>query len=292
MLDYRYETFMALTEDLNYTKAAKNLNLSQPAVTKHIQYLEDHLGVQLVTYKNRQLTITESGLYLKERIRDLEKESKRIKEALSNRQEVKSITIGASRTIGEYYIWNVIREFQKAENCEAELIVDNTTILLAKLDQQKIDVALISGPFDEKKYDTLNFLEHPVVCVCHPHHPLANKLINLADLKNERLLLRETGAGILDVWEDTLKKNNLTSQDFPHQTTIGNINVIKDLIIQGEGISMLYEMSVKKELARGLLKTITIQEGPVTVPFKLVFNKRVTQTKRIKHFTSLLLSHS
>ena len=61
MLDYRYKTFLTLIEEGSYTKAAKKLNITQPAVTQHIQHLQEELGVQLFLLEGKQLLVTEKG---------------------------------------------------------------------------------------------------------------------------------------------------------------------------------------------------------------------------------------
>ena len=64
MLNYRYKTFLTLIEEGSYTKAAKKLNITQPAVTQHIQHLQEELGVQLFRFEGKQLLVTEKGRYL------------------------------------------------------------------------------------------------------------------------------------------------------------------------------------------------------------------------------------
>ena len=65
MLDIRIQTFLAVCHCMNYTKAAEVLNLTQPAVSKHIRYLEDFYNVKLFHYENRKLSLTEQGIFLR-----------------------------------------------------------------------------------------------------------------------------------------------------------------------------------------------------------------------------------
>lgn len=64
MIDYHYETFITVCKTLNYTRAAEMMNMSQPAVSNHISYLEDQLNVKLFIYKNKTLFLTDEGKYL------------------------------------------------------------------------------------------------------------------------------------------------------------------------------------------------------------------------------------
>lgn len=288
MLDYRYETFIALTEALNYTKAAKKLNLSQPAVTKHIQYLENHLGVRLVEYYDNQLKITSNGLYLKKQLHKIMTDIEVTKNNFTANLTDKTLTVGASRTIGEYFIWDKIKDFQNNNAYTVKLTVDNTTQLLSQLDKREIDLALISGPFDHKDYDSLAFLTHDIICVCGPSHPLKDQTVKLSALAQEMIFIREEGSGVLALLKEALTSLRLTTQHFPFQMTIGNIHLIKNLVTHNEGISFLYRMSVAKELAAGELHQITIENCSPTCEFKIVQKKNSEYTVIINKFKQLL----
>ncbi|CAM3257130.1 LysR family transcriptional regulator [Vagococcus fessus] len=290
MLDYRYDTFIILSETLNYTKAAQQLNLSQPAVTKHIQYLENHLDVKLVNYKKNQLTLTTEGEYLKEQILGLDYEIKHIKSTLKQSYDSHPLVIGASLTIGEFYIWDIVRKFSEEEGIKVKLLIDNTTHLLEQLDNGDIDIALVSGPFNKEDYTSDIFIHEPIVCICPTEHHLAGSKVPLSALTSETIILRETGSGIYGSWSHAIKKHGLTPKDFSKQTTVGHINLIKTLVENNEGISFLYHMSVQEDLERGKLGQIAITNGnTVGFPFSLVLKNNQIASKPIKKFRDLLL---
>lgn len=275
MIDYRYKTFSVLADLLNYTKTAEYLNLSQPAVTKHIQYLENHLEIQLFNYKNRKLTLTEQGSYLKKEIDIVNQEIILIKAKLAKKSSKKILSVGASRTTGEYFIADKLQQFTLTQkNAEVDLVIDNTRNILSLLDQGKIDIALISGPFDKKSYHTQLFLEDAIVAICSPDNPLAHlKEAVFSDLKNERLMLREKEAGISGALKVALSGNKLTLNQFSERTTIGNIHLIKELVKKDEGISFLYNISVIDDIVDESLSSILLTDFSYTQSFYLVWNK-------------------
>ncbi|MDF0478737.1 LysR family transcriptional regulator [Vagococcus sp. PNs007] len=290
MLDYRYETFIILSETLNYTKAAQQLNLSQPAVTKHIQYLENHLEVKLVDYKKNQLRLTNEGHFLKEQLLGLNTEINTLKAKLKQSYDTKPLVIGASLTIGEFYIWDIVRTFSEQEGIKVKLLIDNTTHLLEQLDNGDIDIALVSGPFNKEDYTSDIFIHEPIVCICPPNHHLAGSKVPLSALTSETIILRETGSGIYGSWSTAIHKHGLTTKDFPKQTTVGHINLIKSLVQNGEGISFLYHMSVNEDLEKGKLEKIAITNGDTTgYPFSLVLKNNQLASQPIKKFRKLLL---
>ncbi|SFC16093.1 DNA-binding transcriptional regulator, LysR family [Alkalibacterium subtropicum] len=272
MLDYRYKTFLVVANELNYTKAAKKLSLSQPAVSKHIRYIEQHLNTKLVNYEDRQLTLTRKGLFLKKKIEELEAEIEDVKLHLSDKVPERHVTLGASRTIGEYFIPSYT-ELLNIPDLKIDLVVDNTTRLLNHLEEGKIKYAFISGPVDTEKYCTRPFYRDSVILACSPEHPLAGKKVSINELFTENLLSREQGSGVCDSVEQFFKKHGLTCDQFRHNTRIGNIALLKNYIAANKGIGFLYAISVIEELDAHILDTITIEDVSFYQDFYLVCDK-------------------
>ena len=61
MLDFRMETFLAVCRYMNFTRAAEKLNITQPAVSQHIRFLEKHYNTKLFRYEGKKLELTEEG---------------------------------------------------------------------------------------------------------------------------------------------------------------------------------------------------------------------------------------
>ena len=66
MIDFRIDTFLAVCQYMNYTKAAEALSITQPAVTQHIHYLEEHFGVKLFQFQGKRPVLTEAGQLLRD----------------------------------------------------------------------------------------------------------------------------------------------------------------------------------------------------------------------------------
>lgn len=287
MLDYRYNTFVVLVETKSYTKTAKKINFTQPAVTKHIQFIEKELKTSLVAYDNNQLTITSEGMYLYYQIKKIQNEIQKIETHLYD--EV-SLQIGTSKTIGEFIISDKIFEFnQLHENANISLLVDNTTTLLNLLGKRKIDFALISGPIPNLQYDSEIFFEDNILLICGNNHPLAEKTVSVNELKEERFLVRETGSGIMEAVLERFKNN-----DEPHSLSskkkqvVGNINVIKRMVKQNEGISFIYESSVSKEIKNKEISTIHLKNFDYRQPFYIVKNQQQVLNHSSQSFLELL----
>lgn len=235
------------------------------------------------------MTLTEKGHYLKKKIDAINKEISCIKAELARETIQKTLLVGASRTIGEYFIADKLQEFTLTETtAEIDLVIDNTSNLIQLLDQGKLDVAFISGPFDKSRYDTKIFLEDSIVAICSPENPIAKmNEVAFSDLESERLLLREKGAGIFGALEEALLDRSISLEQFSERTIIGNIYLIKELVKKNEGISFLYRISVTDDLAKETLIEIPLTDFSYAQPFYLVFNKNKTANKLRDKFVCL-----
>src|SRR5690554_5699387 len=131
MLDNRLQTFLTLCETCNYTKTAEKLNMTQPAVTQHIQFLEDYYQVKLIAGRGKNFSLTEEGKALEEYVKTLKANSERILPLLQSiKNRVKPLNFGATLTIGEYMVPPILHKiFKEDPETDISMIVENTNIL-------------------------------------------------------------------------------------------------------------------------------------------------------------------
>ena len=127
MLDYRIETFLTLYEQMNYRKTAELLNMTQPGVTQHMQYLERFYGVKLFVYNGKQLTRSRAAEQLKRHLDSVRAEEHALKASFMHTDKV-FLRIGATKTIGEFVIVQAVTNYLSRENHSLDLTVDNTEI--------------------------------------------------------------------------------------------------------------------------------------------------------------------
>ena len=195
MLDPRWNTFLVLCETMNYTRAAERLCLTQPAVTHHIHYLEDHYGCRLFSYEGKVLRLTEAGVKLREYTRSLAYNSRKVEESMMAPKPL-SLRIGASKTIGEFVVAPKVERFLRDyPEASFSLIVDNTQVLLRMLEAGKLDFVLVEGFFEGSRYETTLYRKEEFFGICPPGHRFAGRAISLMELESERILIREPGSG-------------------------------------------------------------------------------------------------
>ena len=122
MIDNRIYTFLELCNEMNYHKTAANLNMTQPAVTQHIKYLENLYSCKLFNYSNKKLLKTQKCLELEKSARLVVSLNISIKEELSTNTK-KCINIGATKSIGEYMLDELLIDLLTSAKYEVNIII-------------------------------------------------------------------------------------------------------------------------------------------------------------------------
>lgn len=239
MIDTRIETFLTLCRVMNYRRTAEELNMTQPAVTQHIHYLENFYGCKLFVYDRKSLKMTAEAEMLKKYAENVVYQEKKLKSQISEK-EGNHISIGATKTIGEYVIAEHISEYLKEPSNKISVYVDNTERLLRLLSDGEIDFALVEGFFDRGQYASRLYRKEPFVGLCSTDHPFANRVISIDEIWNENLILREEGSGTRKILEQLLISRNRSFSDFRRITTISNFGLMVRLIETGNGITFAY----------------------------------------------------
>lgn len=275
MLDFRHETFLILCNTKNYTKAAEVLYITQPAVTQHIKFLEKYYGVKLFNYEKKVLTLTKAGEKLYDFVVTINADSKKIKEIFTLKSlQSFPLSFGTTLTIGEYIMPEILNKLIKEyPELHVTMLVDNTQVLLQKLQEGKIDFIILEGFFDKFKYDSVLFSSEKFIPVCSGKSDLKNRDIKFSEILDYRLIVREKGSGTRNIFEQALYKHNLSLESFDKVCEIGNINIIKELVKEDLGLTFLYKAAVEKELKNGDLNELSIADFSAEYEFNFVFLK-------------------
>lgn len=273
MIDFRHETFLALCEIKSYTKTAEHLHITQPAVSQHIKYLENLYGGKLFLYNGKELQLTDKGRKLYNFTKRIAVDCRKIKDDLASHRN-RVISFGATLTIGEYIMPDVIsRIMKKNPDIHFNMYVENTSILLKKLENGDITFAVIEGFFDKSKYGYSLFRNEPFIGICSPDSMHSSTSCSIESLLDNRLILREAGSGTRAIFENVLFEKNLSPESFNGTLEIGSLNAIKKLVSYGAGISFMYNAAAREEIKRGNLSKIKLSDWNVTHEFNFVYTK-------------------
>lgn len=281
MLDERIYTFLKLCDTMNYRKTAEALDMTQPAVTQHIQYLEKLYNTKLFEYSQKQLSKTESSIKLEEYSRSVVYNEAAFKKEIV-KPDKECISIGATKTIGDYVINELIEASLRDENLTIEVIIDNTRHLLQQLNNFELDFLILEGYFDKNKYDYKLLRNEELVGICSKTHRFANKKVSFEELFKEHIILREKGSGTREVFTNFLAEKNYSYKNFNKTSIISSLNLIQHLAEKGLGISFVYN---SVPLANKNLAVFKIKYSKIFHEFNYVFLKNSKALALMKKMT-------
>lgn len=263
MFDFRLQVFYTVAKRLNFTKAAEELFITQPAVTKHIKEIENHYKLKLFDRKGTKIKLTAAGetlLQYAEEIfglyRNLEFELNSLQQRHNGR-----LRIGASTTIAQYVLPPVLAAFHKKfKDIKVVLTINNTEQIEQALQNGDIDFGIIEGQSKNSLFRYTKFIKDEIVLAANSNHPLTRKEnIRPADLLKLPLLLREPGSGTLEVITHALKPLGIKLSQLQIEMRLGGNESIKSYLLNSESLAFLSVHSIIKELRNKELSILDIK---------------------------------
>ncbi len=267
MLDSRIYTFLELCNTMNYHRTAENLNMTQPAVTQHIKFLEESYNCKLFDYSNRKLLKTKNCMELEKFARTIISLNMSAKEEMTHSNKV-LINIGATKTIGDYKLDSALRLLLSKNDYEVNIVIDNTKNLIDKLNHFELDLLLLEGYVDKDKYEYQKISTEEIVGICAIDHPFAFEEIAVRELFEHKIVLREKGSGTRNVLENFLQKQGYSVDSFKDKSSISSNKLIECAVENGLAISFVYDIISKKNKN---LATFRIKESKILHEFNFVF---------------------
>lgn len=265
------KVFVTVIEQKNFSRAGDILNLSQPGVSLHIRNLENELGTKLIYRSPKLVQITEPGKILYRHAKQMLNHYETAKREINEFNNVVSGTmkIGASFTIGEYYLPKVLAEFAaQYPMVDIQIIISNSNDVIQGIRSNKLDIGLIEGETDYKDIDVRPFMNDEMIVVVPPDHPLSQMdLIEGNMLQNQTWVLREQGSGTRTYSDKLLGSLEL---NIKKTFIFTSIQGVKEAVMAGLGIALLSRLTVQKELKSNELKTFHLKNEPIIRPFSIV----------------------
>ena len=274
MLDYRTHTFLAVVRAGSFTRAAEELHVTQPAVSQHIRQLEAHYGCALFSKTGRGVEPTRAGQLLYQALDAERNDETRLRAELDALQGEKDarppLRLGCTRTIADYVAPRLLAQHLARHPGEHVLMrTGNTAELVALIDAGEIDFALVEGYFDRKMFESSLFSREPYLAVAAP----GGRPASITDLLGNRLVLREPGSGTREILERHLAARDLSVDDFAGVIELASIPTIKACVAAGAGVSFMYRVAAKPELASGTLADATPPDFAIEHDFRLIWQR-------------------
>jgi DNA-binding transcriptional LysR family regulator len=265
--------FEAVARHLSFTRAAEELYLTQPAVSMQVKQMEGAVGLPLFEQMGRRIHLTEAGEVMHHYSRLI---AENLAEAEQAMEELKGIEGGRLRiTVAStvnYFATRLLSEFCKQHpGVRVVLDVTNRQGLLATLEANETDIALMGKPPDALDVDAEPFMENPLVVIAAPDHPLAGRSrVALSRLREETFLMREQGSGTRMAMERFLSEKDIALSSTIEMTSN---EAIKQSVQAGLGLGIVSAHTVELELEVGRLVVLKVDSFPIRRRWYLVHRR-------------------
>lgn len=251
MLD-EFRTFIAVVEQKSFTRAAKLVNLSQPTVSSHIKRLEAHFKTVLIdrSDKAKEIAVTENGALVYKLGKQLLEAMEQTEAAVTANDSADgvSLKIGASLTVGNYYLPSIISRFTaKYKHIRLEILINNTADICRMLHAGRLDIGLIEGRQSYYDFKRVNFSTDRLVLVGGKGLGDPRKLDAKA-LREQVWITREQGSGTYEYMRQYLEANQIAPKD---TITFSSNYAIKEALLNNAGVTLISEYVVADELKSG-----------------------------------------
>lgn len=262
-MDFRLKVFFTVANRLSFTKAATELFITQPAISKHIQELEEQYKIKLFDRNGSKISLTKAGELLLKHTKNIFEIYREIDFDLSTliNQQQGMLRLGASTTISQYIIPPLLARFhQKMQDIKVTLLNGNTEQIENALLNKEIEIGIVEGQSKNQSSKYTKFLKDELVLVCNSKNPLVSKEeITKEDLKTMRFLMREQGSGTLEVIEYALKPFEIKLSQLTIEMQLGSTESIKSYLMNSDCVAFISIHAINKELKNNELTIIDVK---------------------------------
>ena len=273
----------------NLSAAAQELYITQPAVTKGIQRLQEFYEMKFVDHIGKKLVLTDAGAVLYDIAEKIFELDRHAEESIRDFQQRKRghIRILSSESFGDYYLPRIIIPFSKKHPLvrismsilPTEQVVENTTALNS-------DLGFISYPIEHKKLVVKGVLEDQLMIIAPPEHPLTlKKVLEPQDLRDELMVMHETGSAPRRAIEDYIRRNNIPVI-IPLE--ISSNRAIKRSVEEGIGIALISRKVAHEEIQAGRLAAIPLSDPSMKRKFYMVYHKDKYLSDTLRSFIDMV----
>jgi DNA-binding transcriptional LysR family regulator len=286
------KVFESVARQLNYTRAARELHLTQPAVSMQIKQLEESLGVALFEQLGKRIHLTEAGQEVLTYARSINQQLDELEGILDR---MKGLSGGRLRisvaTTANYFIPTLLGTFSRRyPDVTVTLDVTNRETLLRQISENSVDLAIMGQPPAGLDVEAQAFMENPLVIVAPPDHPLASqKKIPLTRLQDEVFLVREPGSGTRIAMERFFSERNMRLKT---GMEVGSNEAIKQSVQAGIGLGLLSRATIEQELALKRLAVLDVAEFPIMRHWYVVHRKGKRLSAAAEAFKEFMLEEA
>ncbi|MBQ3373522.1 MAG: LysR family transcriptional regulator [Oscillospiraceae bacterium] len=281
MVDPKLYSLMKVYESGSFSTAAKQLSVTQPAVSQHVRALEQELNVKIFERGKGGLIVTKQGEKVIRCAQKMLGLYRQLEQELSDgRDMLDHLTVGVTHTAESNPIAEALAKYCDENNAISIKIVTMPIKNLYKmLKSYEIDIAILEDRINDPALKFLPVDTDYLVLAASTNHPFAKRsMITLNELKKERLILRLPNSGTRSLFGAHLESNHMTIADFNVVLELDNVATIKDLVRRNFGVSILPKSACLDEVKQKTIALLPIENLSMMREINIAYQSDFSQT--------------
>ena len=294
-LDY-LRTYLEVVKLGSFSEVARKLGISQPAVTFQIQKLERDLGMRLLDRSQKAIAMTEAGRRLLLFAESVEEERERLWHDIDRlRKEVAGNLLIASSTIpGEFLLPSLLAEFKALHPAvRAQVGISDSLTVINNVLGGAYEVGFCGVATEAQDLESFKVAEDEIVLITFPEHPFAGRgEVSFAELEGEPIVFREETSGTQRSLENLLDKAGFDLRNWEPNLILSTTQAVVSAVEAKAGIAFVSNLAIKKSLALGLIRQITVKELRLIREFYCIYRKGKMVSRLLEEFITFVKADS
>ncbi|MFQ5803484.1 MAG: selenium metabolism-associated LysR family transcriptional regulator [Candidatus Methylomirabilales bacterium] len=283
------KAFLAVAQDGSFSRAAEKLYLTQPAVSKQIQALEEALGMRLFDRVGRSILLTQAGNILHDHAHIAFQTLEEARETINQLRGLQRghLRISAASTIGTYMLPQPLGELKaQFPGIEISLAITNKARVVQQVLHHEVELGFVGPPVEPAELEMEEYLLDELVLIMAPTHRLArDESVGVAELAAEVFILREQGSGTREIMEEELGRVRVSLKK---AMELGSTEAIKQAVAANLGVSIVSKFAISLETLQGRLAVARLPELNLRRQLFVIHHGGRTLSPAAQEFCSLL----
>lgn len=284
---HQLQVFLKIVETKSITKAAEELNLTQPAVSIQLKNFQDQFEIPITEIVGRKLYVTEFGNEIAEIARRINNEVQEIQfKTLAYKGHLtgtlKISVVSTAKYIIPYFLSDFLKQH---EGIELQLDVTNKSKVIASIEKNEVDLALVSILPENISVFNEELMQNKLFLVANRDFETPKNIISPKKITEFPIIYRESGSGTRFKMERFFENNQLKIKN---KLELTSNEAVKQAVIAGLGLSIMPLIGIKNELQKGDLKIIHVKGLPTKTEWNLIWQSQKSLSPIAKEFLKFI----
>jgi len=290
MVNPRLRTLLSLANTKNYTETARELNLTQPAISHHIRLLEEEFQIRIFNRVKNKLKLTAEGeILLKYARRIIALYDSCVQDIEACAANIQHLSIGITQTVSEVSMPQIIALYcNEHPGTHVTVVTGTMKDINAQLKLYKLDIAVVEGSVKVEDYVPVLLDTDSLCVIVSPEHPLSGrKSVTFEDIRSEKFILRSKKSGTRTLFANYLSKYSASIKNLNVTIEIDDVSVIRELVALNMGISVVAKSACMDDVRTGRLAAIPFGDADMSREINLLCHKDFAHPEILRDFQDI-----